>query len=204
MVKIYKNGASVDFDTVVWHDGKNAYQVCVDAGAGGAVWSFYVRANSADDACDSICDFCDEESIISLTAEDILRNYGDNTSDSDVDNLAYANGYVCCGNSGHYIPVISVAEISLDEYTTVCTKVLRVINDNVPGEGIVYDADTVLADIVEEADMHVPGLATDLMNMYTNTADKSMFRELFYLLTDCEYDEYLERAVRVIRSNGDI
>ncbi|HBT65619.1 MAG TPA: hypothetical protein DEB10_13265 [Ruminococcaceae bacterium] len=66
--------------------------------------------------------------------------------------------------------------------------------DNTPN-GVIIDADTILADILDSVDTEVTGLAKEIFQIWQNAADKEAVESLFAALTDVSFDEYLERCI---------
>lgn len=62
-------------------------------------------------------------------------------------------------------------------------------------DGVIVDADTILADLIEECDFHITGIAKDLLEIWKKSSDKKAVEELFYLFTDTEMEIYLEDCV---------
>ena len=60
-------------------------------------------------------------------------------------------------------------------------------------DGMIHDADTILADIMEAADFQVSGISDDILKLYLEVENKDDFESLFYLITDEKFkvsDEY--------------
>lgn len=67
--------------------------------------------------------------------------------------------------------------------------------DNTP-DGVIIDADTILADILDSIDAEITGLAKDIFQIWQDAADKKAVEDLFAALTGVSFDEYLERCKR--------
>lgn len=63
-------------------------------------------------------------------------------------------------------------------------------------EGVIADADTILADFVEEADWEESGLALEILDIWEASKDKSSLDALFYAFTDCSFDDYLAKVIK--------
>lgn len=57
--------------------------------------------------------------------------------------------------------------------------------------GIIYDSDTVLADIMQNADYEITGLAKEVFEIYKKTSDKEAFENLFYSLSGETFENYI-------------
>lgn len=78
-------------------------------------------------------------------------------------------------------------------------KVVQALNlyDETPA-GFIEDADTILEDIVSNADLHEVGIGQDLLKIWLN-ADKSgrtAVEDTFLNLTGVEFPDYVERCVK--------
>lgn len=62
-------------------------------------------------------------------------------------------------------------------------------------DGRIIDSDTILADLVQEADWEENGLSLDLFRMFKESSDKQTFLELFYLFTDTTFEDYLKQCI---------
>jgi hypothetical protein len=73
------------------------------------------------------------------------------------------------------------------------------LNSNTPS-GCIQDADTILCDIMQSADLdfEITGLAEDLFNIYQNSRDKQAVKEMFFLFTDMNFEDYLQKCVENI------
>jgi len=71
------------------------------------------------------------------------------------------------------------------------------LNNNTP-DGMVVDADTILADLVENADMHFTGLAQDIFNIWEQSSDKKAVERMFYEFTEVEFTDFLEKCINEI------
>ena len=60
--------------------------------------------------------------------------------------------------------------------------------------GKIHDSDTVLADIMKETSFEETGISEELFQIWKNSEDKASVEALFYLFTDCTFEEYLERC----------
>ena len=71
------------------------------------------------------------------------------------------------------------------------------LNNNTPS-GVIRDADTILADLLQAADMEVTGIAQSLFDIWKNSSDKASVENVFSLLMDTEFDDYLEMCKKEI------
>lgn len=78
---------------------------------------------------------------------------------------------------------------------------VETLNNNTP-DGIIVDADTILADLVETAYeaayFEESGIAQEIFDIWKNSADKKSVEKMFQMFADVTMDEYLERCVEEI------
>lgn len=107
----------------------------------------------------------------------------------------------------------SVGEIILKDHKKAFVKNPTVeeinhaetLSKNVP-DGVIQDADTILADLCEETSMEEPGLAYDVFNTW-KAAQTSHEREsiegIFLIFAGIEFGEYLERCIKETTQEGE-
>lgn len=80
--------------------------------------------------------------------------------------------------------------------TKVGKKAQQVLNllENTP-DGVVIDADTILADLFEKANFEESGMAAELLGVWARSEDKASVEQLFCLLTDCNFEDYLDLCI---------
>lgn len=61
--------------------------------------------------------------------------------------------------------------------------------------GVIIDADTILADLIDARKYQFPGLAQDIFNIWKASQDKQAVEQMFFELTLVEFDEYLRRCM---------
>lgn len=71
------------------------------------------------------------------------------------------------------------------------------LNDNTP-DGIIIDADTILVDVLEDADHEFSGFAQDIFSIWQNSSDKKAVEQMFFEFTNTEFSEYLSRCIEEI------
>ena len=74
-------------------------------------------------------------------------------------------------------------------------KVLEIAENPPGGARILTDPDTVLADIIGDADVELTGIAAELIRIWDGSADKPGIEAMFELFTDVPFEEYLEKAI---------
>lgn len=72
-------------------------------------------------------------------------------------------------------------------------KEVEELNNNTP-DGWIKDADTILADIVQENDFEITGIAQDIFNIWRNSSDKEVVEQIFFEFTDMEFKDFLEKC----------
>lgn len=80
--------------------------------------------------------------------------------------------------------------------TKVGEKAQQVLNllENTP-DGVIIDADTILADLLEKANFEETGMAAELLGIWARSNDKANVEQLFLLLTDCNFEDYLDLCI---------
>lgn len=73
------------------------------------------------------------------------------------------------------------------------------IMGNLP-DGIIRDADTVLADIMEDVDMNFSGVSQDIFNIWKNSSDKAAVEQMFFEFTGYEFPDFLDECQRTLNS----
>ena len=71
------------------------------------------------------------------------------------------------------------------------------LNDNLP-DGNIVDADTLLADLMQEIDFEISGIAQEIFNIWKESKDKKSVEEMFLAFTGETFEEYLETCKRKI------
>jgi len=66
--------------------------------------------------------------------------------------------------------------------------------------GLIRDADTVLADIMQEANFEINGLAKDIFNIWRKSSDRKSVEKMFFDLTDCDFMCFLEKCQAVMQA----
>ena len=70
----------------------------------------------------------------------------------------------------------------------------EILYNNTPDSQII-DADTILADILEDSEKEVTGLALEVFGIWKNSKDRKTVEELFYSLTGVEFVDYIALCV---------
>jgi len=68
-------------------------------------------------------------------------------------------------------------------------------------DGMIHDADTILADIMEAADFQVSEISDDILKLYLDVENKDDFESLFYLMTDEKFENYLLKSKKIMEQN---
>ena len=67
--------------------------------------------------------------------------------------------------------------------------------------GIIRDADTILADIMEESyeeGFEITGIGMDILKTWLNSSDKKAVEALFYDLTNVEFHDYIRKCQEIM------
>ena len=70
----------------------------------------------------------------------------------------------------------------------------KALAKNAP-DGFVVDGDTILCDIMEEADFEITGLAADIFDIWLKSSDRKSVEKLFYDLTDVDFEDFVNRCL---------
>lgn len=62
--------------------------------------------------------------------------------------------------------------------------------------GVIRDADTVLKDIMDEADFEISGFAGEIIGIWKQAADKESVEKLFKSFTDYSFNGWLDKCIR--------
>ena len=108
----------------------------------------------------------------------------------------YLGEWICCYRGNEYIAHVEIRDDILDrknkdEATALLIKKIGALTKGNNG-GV--DADTVLADIMEEVNFEESGIAEALFNIWHHSTDKRCVESLFYLFTNTTLQCYLERC----------
>ena len=79
-------------------------------------------------------------------------------------------------------------------WTGEMIKEVETLCRNTP-DGVIHDADTILADLIEEVENEVSGTAQEIFDIWKNSSDKDSVSQMFYAFTGMEFDRYLQKCV---------
>ena len=65
-------------------------------------------------------------------------------------------------------------------------------------KGMIHDADTILADILETADYEMTGIAADILQTYQDSTDKESLESFFHALTGITLETYLKKCIQTL------
>ena len=85
--------------------------------------------------------------------------------------------------------------MTLIENVEYALKTYKELNHNPPNEPYI-NGDTILADIVENADMEVPGLCENLLNIYLKSNDKKSLEDMFECITRVPFECYIDDCIQ--------
>lgn len=87
----------------------------------------------------------------------------------------------------------------IDEDNDIKQMIIEVenLNNNTPN-GLIKDADTILGDILSECDYDITGIAQCIFNLWKTSYDQRAVEQMFYLFTDMELADFLEKCKKEI------
>lgn len=74
-------------------------------------------------------------------------------------------------------------------------ETLMFLEKQLEGQSVIQDADTVLADILEDVDFEITGIAADLLKIHQNSKDRESVETCFEILTGWTIPDYLKNAL---------
>lgn len=86
-----------------------------------------------------------------------------------------------------------------ENYQKQVDKIVELSN-KLPKDSSIQDCDTILADILDEADHEITGIGTDVLDLYTESSDKERISQLFEVLTGTEFSDYLNKCEKIIQN----
>lgn len=92
---------------------------------------------------------------------------------------------------------IAITNILNNDFKEKFIEEIETLNNNVPN-GIITDADTILADLIKECDFEISGIAQDIFNIWKESSDKESVEKIFYEFTDMEFNKYLMKCLKEI------
>ena len=93
-----------------------------------------------------------------------------------------------------------VEQLRKQQKTGRLFETLTFLEKQMNDEAVIQDADTVLADILEEADFEITGIVTDLLKTYQGSKDRESVETCFEVLTGVTIQEYLKKCIITILS----
>ena len=80
-------------------------------------------------------------------------------------------------------------------------EVIRLYHNTPVGK--IRDADTILADAIDDADFEVSGIALELMDLWEESCEKEKLEQVFNLFTNLSFEEYLDRCIELTTRPAD-
>lgn len=90
-------------------------------------------------------------------------------------------------------------ELQFMDETEQAIQTVEDMAEHLPN-GLIRDADTVLADIMQEANFEINGLAKDIFNIWRKSSDRKSVEKMFFDLTDCDFMSFLEKCQAVMQA----
>ena len=91
-----------------------------------------------------------------------------------------------------------VEQLRKQQKTGRLFETLTFLEKQMNDEAVIQDADTVLADILEEADFEITGIAADLLKIHQNSKDRESVETCFEVLTGWTIPDYLKKCIATI------
>lgn len=91
-----------------------------------------------------------------------------------------------------------VEQLRKQQKTGRLFETLTFLEKQMNDEAVIQDADTVLADILEEADFEITGIAADLLKIHQNSKDRESVETCFEILTGWTIPDYLKKCIATI------
>ncbi|MFR1173894.1 MAG: hypothetical protein ACLSEA_10235, partial [Thomasclavelia ramosa] len=77
-------------------------------------------------------------------------------------------------------------------------ETLMFLEKQLEGQSVIQDADTVLADILEDVDFEITGIVADLLKIHQNSKDRESVETCFEILTGWTIPDYLKKCIATI------
>lgn len=90
-------------------------------------------------------------------------------------------------------------ELQFMDETEQAIQTVEYMAEHLPN-GLIRDADTVLADIINEADFEFNGFAQDIFNIWRKSSDRKSVEQMFFEITDYEFLDYLKKCQAVMQA----
>ena len=84
--------------------------------------------------------------------------------------------------------------MTIQEKHDKAARILDIL-DHPPAKPMIHDPDTILADVLDDIDSEVTGIARELIQIWYRSTDKINIEALFELLTGVSFEDYLDKAV---------
>lgn len=75
-------------------------------------------------------------------------------------------------------------------------RLAKALSEGTPN-GYIVDADTILHDIMSEADFEISGISSELFSTFLEASEegKEIVKKMFYLFTDLDFEEYVKMCI---------
>lgn len=90
-------------------------------------------------------------------------------------------------------------ELQIMDETEQAIQTVEDMAEHLPN-GLIRDADTVLADIMQEANFEISGLAKDIFNIWRKSSDRKSLEKMFFDLTAYDFLSFLEKCQAVMQA----
>lgn len=169
-----------DMSTYIWYD-------IVSVNGKIAAEKFPI-SGEMDDEFYQIDDFLEAVAKKYGVGSDEVKTYMMDDIDFDPKELPFGAEACGCYKNG---------ELQFLDETEQAIQTVEDMAEHLPN-GLIRDADTVLADILKEANFEFSGFAQDIFNIWRKSSDRKSVEQMFFEVTDCEFWDYLKKCQKVM------
>lgn len=94
--------------------------------------------------------------------------------------------------------IINATSVDVNEEDRITSQLIeevRLLSQNTP-DGVIKDADTILADLIDGTDMEETGSAEFLFDIWQRSCDKKGVEKVFELFTNVTFQDFLKTCIK--------